>query len=118
MSNTVAVEIQDATYTLKERLSWQESQRIEDQAFRFFVDGKALSGGEGIGELEELEMRPNTAQHNAARLRSRLIDIKRRDILGLPRAHVVLLIERIEELELEENAEIEALKDGNPTAKN
>lgn len=118
MSNTIMLEIQDETYTLKARLPWQEMQRIEDQAFRFFVDGKALSAGEDIGELEELEMRPNTAQHNMARLRARLLDVKRRDIPKLPPPHVALLIERIAELETDEQAEIEALKDENPTETN
>lgn len=118
MSNIITKDIQDTIYTLRARLPWLETQRIEDQAFRFFVDGKALSGGEDIGELEELEMRPNTAQHNLARLHARLLDVKRRDILSLPPAHVALLIERIAELEAEESAEIEALKDGNPTETN
>lgn len=118
MSNTVTVEIQDTTYTLKIYLPWQEMQRIEEKAFRFFVNGKALSAGDDIGELEELEMRLNTAQHNMARLRARLLDIKRRDITKLQPPHVALLIERIVELEADEQAEVEALKDENPTEKN
>lgn len=118
MSNTRQVPIEDKIYTLKTRLPWQEMQRIEDQAFRFFVDGQALSAGEDIGDLDELEMRPNTAQHNMARLRARLVDVKRRDIPGLPSAHVGVLIDHIIELEKEENAEVEALKDGNPTGTN
>lgn len=118
MSNTVTVEIQDATYTLKTHLPWQEMQRIEEKAFRFFVNGKALSAGDDISELEELEMRLNTAQHNMSRLRGRLLDIKRRDIAKLPPPHVALLIERIVELEDDEQAEIEALKDGNPIETN
>lgn len=118
MSNTVTLEIQDVTYTLKTHLSWMEQQRIEDKMFRFFVDGKALTGDEDIGELEELEMRPNTAQHNLGRLHARLLNTKRRDMLNLPPAHVALLIERIAKLEAEEKAEIEALKNGNPTETN
>ncbi len=118
MSNTITVEIQSILYTLKERLPWREAQRVEDQAFRFFVDGKTLSAGDDIGELEELEMRPNTAQHNLARLKARLVDMRRQEISGLPSAHVAILIERIVQLETDESAEIEALKDENPTERN
>ncbi len=117
MSTTEVLTIETVDYELKTRLPWMEQAKIEDQAFRFYVDGSALSSGEGLDNIEELEMRPNTAQHTLARLRARLV-IKRRDIPGLPPAHVAILVDRIAELEDEESAEIEALKDGNPTATN
>ena len=119
MSNdemTEVLEIQNVEYQLRKRLPWMEQQRIDALAFRMFVDGKAFSETDNIAELEELEIRMDPANHNLARLRARLVNVKRRDVLDLPPAHVAVLIERIEALETEEKAEIEALTAGNPTA--
>ena len=119
MSNdemTEVLEIQGDEYQLRRRLPWMEQQRIDALAFRMFVEGKAFTETDDIADIEELGIRMDPANHNLARLRARLVNVKRRDILGLPPAHVAILVERIEALEEEEKAEIEALQAGNPTA--
>jgi len=119
MSNdemTEVLEIQDVEYQLRTRLPWMEQERIDAKAFRMFVDGKAFTEADDISEVEELEIRMDPANHNLARLQARLVNVKRRDVLDLPSAHVAILVERIEALEAEEKAEIEALQAGNPTA--
>ena len=119
MSNfTEELVIEGQSYTLKTRLGWMERRRIEDRAFKVFVAGSQIDdvrgGARDFSDIESVEIRLQTADHDLARLCARL-DMKPKDTLAIPALHAELLLARIAEIEKEEKAEIEALKPGNPT---
>lgn len=118
METTEIKTIEDVDYELKTRLSWLERMKVDEKTATFLVTGDTMKKAGGFGEDDVIEMRVNLVALNMGRLRSRLVGINRKDIPGLPAAHVAILIERIEELEKEEEEEIEALKDENPTGTN
>lgn len=103
------------TYTIRTRLGWLEQQRIEDSALKLFADGKAIAAMESIEDLPEIEIRVDRAARDLARLNARLVGVKRQDILGLPQAHVAVLLARIGELEAEAQAEVASVRPENPT---
>lgn len=64
--------------------------------------------------MEQVEIVMNTAEHNLARLRARLVGVNRNALKTLPPAHVAQLLARIEQLEQEQEEERDALSPGNP----
>lgn len=118
-------------YELKTRLSWVDQARIDDMSSIVFeFDGQAIRGMEQMqafltseaqaGDFDgfiRMEIKTHAAEQAIARLNARLVGMNARQILGLPRAHVVQLLARIAELEAEEAAELAALTPGNPTTR-
>ena len=113
--NTVQVVIEDITYELRTRLPWMEQRRIDDLGWRMFVDGRELSRHSDFSEIESVEIATDSAKQDQARLVARLVGVNRREIPNLKPAHVAILLDKIVELETEEAAEVDALKQGNPT---
>lgn len=113
--NTVTVEIEGAEYILRRWLGWYEQDKIDEREFRMFVGGRALSQTDNLAELDEIEIRMNTADHNLARLKARLVGFSAGKIKDIPKAHIDILLEKIEELEQEETSEVRELREGNPT---
>jgi hypothetical protein len=113
-NNTTTVEIEGTEYQLRQRLSWYEQEKIDEKEFRMFVGGRALSQTDNLAELDEIEIRMNTADHNLARLQARLVGLSAGKIRGLPPHHVPILLAKIDELEQEENSEVRELREGNP----
>jgi len=113
--NTVQVVIEDITYELRTRLPWMEQRRIDDLGWRMFVGGRELSGHSDFSEIESVEVATDSAKQDQARLVARLVGVNRREIPNLKPAHVAILLDKIVELETEEAAEVDALKQGNPT---
>lgn len=111
---TETFSVDGTDYVLNTRLGWYDQQRVDQAGFHMFVEGRALSDIDDLSELEAVEMRMDIAQKNLMRLSLRL-GIKPVEAKALPAHHVPSLLERIEQLEDEEEAEIEALKEGNPT---
>jgi hypothetical protein len=129
MSNTDTFTAQDGTqYVVRLRVGWRELQATEDAGYRIFVEGQAFEGADDLSDLEVLELRPNRAQQNFHRLKVRLVSVQRpgeerplnlktRDLDGIPVQHVDELIPYIAQLEKEEGKEIRDLQPGNPTEK-
>lgn len=116
MNNTIEIVLQDATYTLRERLGWREQQRIDQSALHLYADGASIAAIDDIKQLREVEIRPDIEQQNYLRLKARLVGMSSKAIDEIPPAHVPLLIERIEQLERDGQAEINSLRDElNPT---
>jgi hypothetical protein len=118
MNTTEILTIGGIDYKLKTRLSWTEQMQIDEKTATFLVSGDMMKNPSGFSEDDVIEMRVNLVALTMSRLRARLVGVSRKDIPSLPSAHVAILVERIDELENEEQAEIEALKDGNPIATN
>ncbi|HLF28229.1 MAG TPA: hypothetical protein VJG32_18010 [Anaerolineae bacterium] len=110
------VEIGGCTYRLLKRLGWQEQQRINDSVIRVMIDGRALQSMKTIEDLSEVEMRIDNVKMNTLRLEGRLQGMTRQQVKDIPDAHVALLIEEIEALEREQQAEIEALRPKSPAS--
>ncbi len=125
--NTDTYTTKDGTqYVVRQRLGWRELQATEDAGYRIFVDGQAFEQSSGLSDLEVLELRPNRAQQNLHRLKTRLVSVqgpgddepsnlRTRDMDGLPLPHVEELIPYIAQLEREEGKAITELQPGNPT---
>ncbi|MCK4958042.1 MAG: hypothetical protein KAT00_01550 [Planctomycetes bacterium] len=107
--------IEGVTYQLRTRLGWYDLQAVEDKAFRMFTDGRALTDADDLADVKQIQIVNNTAEHNLARLQARLIGVNRNKLKALPPAHVPILIAKIETYEEEQEAEEEALREGNPT---
>jgi hypothetical protein len=116
MSTTEIKTIEGTDYELKTRLPWVEQMRIDEKTATFLVTGDTMKNPSGFSEDDIIEMRVNLVALTMGRLRARLVGVNRKALPGLPPAHVAILVDRIDELETEEQAEVEALKDGNPTA--
>lgn len=112
---TEDVTIEGEVYTIRTRLGWLELRRIEDSGIRLFVDGSEISKAANLDALENIEMRLDRARQDLMRLESRLVNWRRKQIEAIPPAHVDVLLARIDELEREQQAEIEAL---NPKSTN
>lgn len=105
--------LEGVMYQIRTRLGWQDLAKVSDKAYRMYMDGKALSQAEKVDDVDQLLVLANTAEHNLARLRTRLV-IKRSEINGIPPSHVAVLIAHIEHYEQEQEAEEKALMDANP----
>ena len=119
-----------AEYTLKTRLSWFDTQTIQDTGavLIFELDGKTfqnvqdlervMGAREDAGEVDGVlrcEMKTQTAQQNLVRLKARLVNMSPRQIMQIPNPHAAQLLARIAELEAEEQQELNDLLPGNPT---
>lgn len=121
-NNTEVWELDGKEYALIKRLGWLEQDRIDDKAFRLTIDGKKLdSFGGDVKNIKELSVEMTTDRHNMARLCARVLvgpeqkPLRPNGAMKLSPIHARVLLARIEELEDEEKAEVEALKPGNPT---
>jgi hypothetical protein len=116
--NTITVEIGETTYTLRRRLGWYDQGKIDEREFRMFVNGKDLARvDENLENLEEIEIRMTTTDRDLSRLQARLVGMGTSKIKAIPPSHVPILLEKIEELEREADAEVRELREGNPTEK-
>jgi hypothetical protein len=125
MDATKTVPVGDVEYTIKTRLGWMDQQRIDDIAFNMFVEGKKLSASDDLDAIDWVEVKLNNAAKNKLRLEHRLVTmqngdakpvhVRRSQIPKLDAIHVAVLIQEIEALEEEEEAEKAALLAGNPT---
>lgn len=107
--------IEDATYRLRTRLGWYDLKKVSDKAFQMFAEGKALTEADDLGEIKLVQIAANSADHDLARLKARLVGMNRNKILDIPSPHVAVLIGAIEKYEQEQEAEETALTEGNPT---
>jgi len=116
--NTITVEIGETTYTLRRRLGWYDQGKIDEREFKMYVNGKDLATvDEQLENLEEIEIRMTTTDRNLSRLQARLVGLSTSKIKSIPPAHVPILVQKIEELERETDAEVRELREGNPTEK-
>lgn len=109
------ITIEETEYKVRTRLGWYELAQVGDKAFQMFTDGRALTDADDLADVKQIQIVNNSAEHNLARLRTRLVGINRNKIRGLPPAHVTVLIAAIEVYEEEQEAEEQALTEGNPT---
>lgn len=112
---TEELTIEGQTYRLRTRLGWYDLKKVSDKAFQMFAEGKALTEADDLGEIKLVQISPNSADHDLARLRARLIGMNRNKIMAIPSPHVAILIEAIEGYEEEQEAEEAELMEGNPT---
>jgi hypothetical protein len=104
--NTVEVQIDGATYHLRPHLGWYEIDSISTAGMRMFIDGKLISQGADIEDLDSLEVELDAGVRNLRRLSSRLVGLKPFEVKKLPRAHIVQLLAKCDELEAAEDAEL------------
>ena len=117
MNDTIAIEIEGTTYTLRRRLGWYDQGKINEREFKMYVNGKDLARvDENLENLEEIEIRMTTTDRDLSRLQARLVGLSTSKIKDIPPAHIPILLEKISELEQETDAEVRELREGNPTA--
>lgn len=103
------MEIEGAAYELRKRLGWYEADSVSTAGMRMLLDGKIISAGVDIEDLEGIEVEIDAATRNLRRLTARVVGLKAYEIKKIPRVHAIKLLARITELEAEEDAELAAL---------
>ena len=115
MGNTIAIACEDSEYTIRRRLRHQEQDKIDDLGWIMSVEGKTLSASDDLEDMDVVQLEAQTARQDGARLRARLVGVKRRDIDDLQSTHKALLIREIVALENEEKKEIESFLAAHPS---
>lgn len=105
-NQTEVVEVEGTAYALRVRLGWYEADSVSTAGMRMLLDGKIISAGVDIENLEGIEVEIDVAVRNLRRLTARLVDYKAYEVKKIPRTHVIQLLAHITELEAEEEKEL------------
>lgn len=107
--DTVELTVDDTVYYLRRHIGWFEADAITTAGMRMLLDGKIISAGIDLEDLENVEVEIDSSIRNLRRLCARLVGLKPYEIKKISRAHMVQIMARVEALEKVEEAELAVL---------